>query len=258
MDEEQVEKDLKTIEEKETPNGKSTVEETTSETVEGGLINKEEVMEYEIEEMLADGTSKKKEIRVKHEKFTEINEKAKLFDQFTPLLTKIQKNPEVMDKLLGGGNTGEESLAERVTRIEEEQKTQKRAEIRKVLSDALAVWPDFKKHWSEVRSLVDALERQNMPYRDAVQRAYFAVNPAAISQKERLLVERQTIQEGNRKGTFSSSGGGGRFITAGRENTDEYELNEADKDFASRAGISPDLYKKHGNSEFIRNLEKQL
>src|SRR3990167_8389554 len=90
---------------------------------EDGLKNEEErkvlseITEEAVDELLADGTSDKKEVRIPYKKFQETNEKAKLFEQFSPLLSKLQENPELIDKVMKGES--KDSLEAKVARLEE-------------------------------------------------------------------------------------------------------------------------------------------
>ena len=113
-------------------------------------------------------------------------------------MDKVLENPELVESLLETKDKG--NLDERLGRLEEERKADKRNEIRTAVKEALSIWPDFKDKWSEVQPIVDSLTKSNVPYADALRRAYFAVNPeAAAAEKDRVAKEGL-----NRMGVFSS------------------------------------------------------
>lgn len=232
--------------ETETPEAPPTSEQTTQPAGDGVKTPEQEPSKEEVvEQLLADQTPRKKTVPLEYERFQEINEKSKLFDQFAPLLSKIQQNPAVIDQL--AKNTTE-TIDQKVARIEAELKAQKRAELKKVILDAAVVWPDFTEKWDEMRPLVESLEKRGLSTRDAVQRVYFAVNPDAAKQEGRLI-EHKAQEAENRLGTFSS--GGSVVRTPTTEET--YPLDDADKEFISvmrGKGIVLDekLYAKHADS----------
>lgn len=198
---------------------------------------------------LSDGSDADKKIEIAHDKFTELNEQAKLFQQFAPVLARLQKNPDLAKKLMEGDDPNK-SLEDRIAAIEEKERTAKTTEVKEVITKAVATWgADFKGHWDSVKALLPGLEASGLPYAEAVQRAYFAVNPEAAKGDKRLLDAQARNKEGKR-GQFAPAGGGHAPI-AHRDQEPEYAMNEADAEFARVAGIDPALYAKHA-----RHIEK--
>jgi hypothetical protein len=190
------------------------------------------------EDLLADGTSRRKKVTIPFDKFEENNEKAKLYDAFAPLLSKLNQNPDAVDQLLHSETN--ESLEERLARLEEQTKEKQRMEIKAVVTDALQTWPDFKNHWESVRPIAENLEKQGISYREAIQRAYFAVNPDAVDHDKRLLQQYTVQQIQNQRGTMQAGSGQAKVVS-----NDESDISAVDKEFAQKAGIPLDLYKKH-------------
>lgn len=243
------EKDLK--EEKETPSEESTDDKPASEEGETPLKKEEETPEEvpeeeelsddeKVAEMLKDGTPADKEIRVKKSKYDQNADKAKLYDAFAPVLDRLQKNPDILDKLVKDEDG--ETVEARIKRLEQSKVEDKRKETEIVLRNAITVWPDFNKFWSQVRPIADSLEKQGTSYTEAIQRAYFAVNPNAASQENRLIEQAQQMQ--NAQGTFVSSMGATKVV---REKGDSYPMSEEDKETARAMGIKPELYAKHAD-----------
>ena len=248
MEEGKKETDLKSgdeqFQEEKPQEGESTSEETTPEVVQDDLKQKES--EAIADELLSDGTPKRKEIRVKYDTFKEVNEKAKLYDSFEPLLSKLKEKPEVVDSLFEGKK---ETTEDRLTRLEEERKDDKRKEMKTVITEAITIWPDVQSRWQELRPLVEALEKQGLSYKEAFQRAYFAINPDAVRRDERLIEKKQAQDEQNRMGTFSFSSGATKVIHEDEEN----QLAPEDHEFiqimkAKGVMIDPKLYQKHAKS----------
>ena len=195
--------------------------------------NTEEV----IEELLANGTPAKKEVRIPYEKYREKDEKSKLFDQFSPILLKLKERPEVVDDLLQGKPL--EPWQERVERIEEELNLRKQSEMKSALSDALKVWPNLKEQWGELRPMVEILTQGGISYREALRRSFIAVNPESAGEAEKLAGE----AEAGRQGVFSSSAGVGKKVAAPQ--VQRYQMSPDDEAFAKMAGIDPALYEKY-------------
>ena len=193
------------------------------------------------EELLADSTSKKKIVPIPYERFVELNEKAKLMDQMGPLMSRLQQNPEVLDKI---NVPSPESVEARLAHLEEEQRVKKQVETRTVVEQAVKTWgEDFTKRFKgDIQPLVAALEKQGISYADAVQRAYFAVNPEAAQKETRLVEEGEARVQQNRMGRLSSSGGVMKPVKQEQQNV---VLSDIDRDFAQKAGIDPSLYSKH-------------
>ena len=240
----EVEEDLK--EEKETPSEESTDDKPTSEEGETPLKKEgEEVEEVlsddeKVAEMLKDGTPADKEIKVKKSKYDENADKAKLYDAFAPVLDRLQKNPDILDKLVK--HEDGETVEARIKRLEQDRINDKRKETEIVLRNAITVWPDFNKFWNQVRPIADSLEKQGTSYVEAIQRAYFAVNPDAASQDNRLVEQAHQMQ--NAQGTFASSMGVTKVV---QDKKDAYPMTEEDKEMAKALGLTPELYAKHAD-----------
>lgn len=192
---------------------------------------------------LGDGTPSDKDIRVNKEKFDDLNEKAKLLDQFAPILAKLQKDPELAKKLMAGDDPNA-SIQERLKALEDREKAVKTEEVTTVITSALKTWPEFRKHWDAVKSILPGLEAQGVPYADAVQRAYFAVNPEAAVAGKKIVQIGEARRRENDRGRMSAPGGGGPRVHATQEE-DGYQLSEADLAFARATGLDPKLYAKH-------------
>lgn len=223
-DDSKVSEDLKTQESK-----KEEKQETSPE-------NKEET----VDKLLANGTPADKEFVIPKTKYDELAEKSKLYESFAPLLAKLNKNTDMIDKLLEDKQG--ETLEQKVTRLEEVLKGQKRNEVRSVITDAVSTWSDFQGHWKNIQPIVSGLEQQGISYREAVERAYFAVNPEAMSRGESI----RAMQVENRMGIFSPSAGQTKVVHKESKEEGEYEMNDADRELAIKAGIPFELYKKHG------------
>lgn len=191
---------------------------------------------------LADGTDPKKKIEMPFDKFQDLNEKAKLLEQFAPVLAKLQKDPKLVEKLMAGDNP-EASIADRLSALEQRETASKKAEIRDVITKAITLWPDFRAKWDEIKPLVTGMEAAGIKYADAVQRAYFAVNPDAVKKQERLVQLETAKERENARGKGSMGGGGGPIVH--NDGDEAYNLNEADLEFARKTGIDPKLYAKH-------------
>lgn len=229
-------KDLDLKEESETPSAEST--ENNEPTASEGVTTPEpepEVTDDEVQQMLADGTPASKEIRVPYEKFQEKNEKAKLYDSFAPLLAKLNEKPELLDQL----SVGEKPIEEQVRELQEERLKDKRTQMETTIRQAISRWSDFREKWQQVQPLVAGLERQGVPYAEAVERAYFAVNPDALAKTERLKAN----DVSNSAGVFRSTKSYTPQVQ--RQDEEEYRLSDADRDFARQMGIDPKLYTKH-------------
>ena len=203
---------------------------------------KDKETEDAVEKMLADGTPARKTITIPKDKFDEQNDKSKLYDKLSPLMAKLAEKPELVDQLL---NTQDETLESRMARLEDETKTKKRSEMKTVITDAVSTWGDFQELWPEIRTIVASLEKQGLPYRDAVQRAYFAVNPDAIKESARIVdLEAATRIQNDRAKTGSS--GGFRPVVHQSANDDARSfMQDSDIEFAKKMNIDPELYKKH-------------
>ena len=177
------------------------------------------------------------------EKFEDLNEKAKLFDQFSPVLAKLQKDPKLIEKLMAGDDPNQ-SLDARLRALEQREQSAKQAEVRTTIQKAVSTWPDFRERWEEIKPILTGLEASGISYADAVQRAYFAVNPDAAKGDKRLIEQARNAER--QRGAMGGFGGGGGPIVH-REQDGEYLMNDADKQFAQKAGVDPKLYSKHAD-----------
>ena len=226
----------KTTSEEEQPLKKEEVEESEEKSDDVDSEG-EESSESKVEEMLSDGTPADKDFKIKKSKYDEISEKSKLYDELSPLLAKLNQNPDVIDKIMSSDDEGE-TVEQRLERLERDQKAKERDELRTTLSDAVNLWPDFHDKWSEIKPMFRQLEKQGLDKREALQRAYFAVNPEAVAQQQRLTA--QQLQ--NQKGKTSSSGGAVNKIVQERGS---YTMTAEDKEIARQMGISEEAYQKH-------------
>ncbi len=160
---------------------------------------------------LKDGTDGDKKIQVPKDKFDDLNEKAKLFEQFAPLLSKLRDNPTLIDKLMAGDDPSK-SLDERMKALENGVLTQKRGEIKATITKAIATWPNFKSRYEELKPILSGLTAQGVAYAEAVQRAYFAVDPDAATQGKRLVEKAKAAARENDRGRMGPGGGGGTEV----------------------------------------------
>lgn len=227
---------------KETDSDQSTEEETTQtseeekpEEVTEDLKSPEQI-EEKADELLADGTQKDKDITVPKPKLDDLTEKSKLFDEFSPLLEKLKNKPELVDQILGAqeGETPED----RIKRLEEESYSKRRIETHSAVVDALKIWPNFEKSWSDISPEVRSMIKRGVNVRDAIQRAFFAKNPSAMSNESRLFAQEVVSEQGK----MSSTSGQGFRV---KDESDDFQLDPRDKEFAEKAGIDPEKYKKH-------------
>src|SRR3990167_11147485 len=211
------EEENKDVNTEETGEESSASEETTSEesesaddsTGEDAIESTDDQAEEIAEGLLTDGTPRDKEIRVKKTKYDEQAEKAKLYDSFSPLLSRLNKNPEVLDRLL---EDKKETLEQRVHRLEDEKKVVKQAETKNVITQAVKTWSDFREKWDDIRPIVTSLENRGISYAEAVQRAYFAVSPEAVQDEARLVSMRQAETVRNKFGKTKCSGTKGKVV----------------------------------------------
>jgi len=163
-----------------------------------GIINKEDVQAKA--QALLDGTSKDKKIVVKKDRFDDRNEKAKLYEAHAPLLDKVLKDPELVEKLLE--TDGQGNVEGRLERLEAERKAEKRSEMRRVVTESITRWPNFEESWGEVQPMMDVLVKKGYSYQDAMSRAYIAIHPE-VAQAETERIAREGF---NREGSFSFGG----------------------------------------------------
>lgn len=193
------------------------------------------------EDLLHDGTPKDKDIRISKKKFDELNEKSKLYEASAPALALLQKDSDALKKLTKD-EEGEElsPLEQRIAAIEESQKAEKRKVMTDAVNRAIETWPDFTDKWNEVKPIADSLEKQGLSYAEALQRAYFAINPDAAQENKKLLAEYQLRQHENNAGKVS----GGASVSK-RDFDATIELSPDDKQMAQSLGMSEDMYRKH-------------
>ena len=189
------------------------------------------IHEKKAEELLS---GSEKRILVDKERFNERNEKAKLFETHAPLLEKVLKDPELVERLLDE-NQGND-LEGRLARLEEERKAEKRNDIRGAVSEALARWPDFEKSWSDIQPIADSLSKK-YTYKESLNRAYLAIHPEATAAE----AERLANEAGNKAGMFS---GGGSYSSNPSKINPETKLTEADKRNAKSLGKTEQEYAK--------------
>lgn len=192
---------------------------------------------------LKDGTPADKPITIPKDKFDDLNEKAKLLDQFSPVLAKLKDNPELLERLMAGDDPNK-SIADRLKALEDAALNDKREEIRNTITSAQKTWPDFKDRWAEIKPILAGLTASGLPYQEAVQRAYFAVNPDAIAKGERLVKLEKARGRENDRGRMAPGGGAGAPVV-GADDDSGYVLSDADMEFAKATGIDPKLYGKH-------------
>jgi putative heme iron utilization protein len=235
--EEENKEDLKEEQEGTPDEDESSSEENPSK-VEGDLKNDEDDASTVADELLKDGTGVDKKINVNKRKYDENAEKAKLYDSFNPLLAKLNQNPDLVDQIMD--NKGGESVEDRVKRLEEREATAKRGETKAVITEAVKTWPNFKEQWGEIQPIVKSLESMGVPYAQAVQRGYFAINPDAARESARLAEQHNANMMQNQAGTMGSSGGASKQVHEDIGQIDSHTI-----EMAHRAGVDPKLYKKH-------------
>lgn len=198
-------------------------------------LNTPETPEAKADKLLADGTSPKKDIKVSKEKFDDRNEKAKLYEAFAPILEKVRGKPELVEELLEISTKG--TLEERVGRMEEERRTQKRREMKEAITEALGKWSSFEQDWPEIREDVNRLNARGHSYREAVRRMYLALHP----EEAQAEAERQAQEGVKTLGTFSPAASySPRPVKAGPET----KLSEADKRVGRALGYKDEEYAK--------------
>ena len=87
-----------------------------------GDLKNEETSAQKAEKLL-DGTSKEKDFTIKKEKYDELSDKAKLYESNIVLIDKLNKRPDIVEKLLETDKRG--SLEEQVSQLVEENRVRK-------------------------------------------------------------------------------------------------------------------------------------
>lgn len=194
---------------------------------------------------LRDGTPADKPITVAKDKFDDLNEKAKLFEQFGPVLSKLKENPDLIERLMAGDDPSK-PLADRIKALESRADQDKRDEINTTIKSAAKKWPDFTKRWNDIKPILNGILASGVSYPVALQRAYFAVNPDAAKQNARLVAEEASRNSKGSRDKMDMGGGGGHGPIIGDEpEDDQYQMNDSDREFANKAGVDPKLYQKH-------------
>ena len=201
------------------------------------------------DDLLSDGTPASKDIRVKFDKFKDVSEKAKLYEQFAPTLKKIEErakdDPKFLDSLLETAEKGD--LKGRLERIEEELNAKTRSEVRQVLIDAVDLWgKKFQTSWNEIKPLADQLQKTGKySYREAVQRATLATVPELLQDGKRLVRRMDADRLRNQMGKNQQGGSAGYSPASNEQGA--YAMTDGDKTMAIRMGIDPKLYSKHAD-----------
>lgn len=169
---------------------------STNDTAGDGLKNQGT---KEKAEKLLDGTDPNKKITVNKQGYDERNDKAKLYESFAPIIDEVLKDPEIVKRF---AEKKEETVEDRITRLEAEQKSSKRVEMKEAVTAALERFKGFESSWDEVRPIAESLMKQGYSAKEAMRRGYLAVHPEeAGAEQERIAHDAQ-----NREGSFSSSG----------------------------------------------------
>lgn len=143
--------------------------------------------------------------KVEVQRFNEINDKAKLWEKYEPLVGKIMgkiaEKPDFVDDLLSGKK--EDPVEARLAKLEEERRAEQRTQLREAITEALSKWPDFEKSWKNVQPIVESLYRGGVPYKEAIRRGYLAINPEEAQAEAERIGQNQT----NNLGEFRQGGG---------------------------------------------------
>ena len=187
----------------------SITEEESQETV-GDNVKKsteeesEETQEVSDEEILQDGTEISKKT-VPYKRFQEVNEKAQKLDDYQDVIEAIEKDPTLKDKILGENQKKEstevdldEKIRTHLGPMVKELERLKSQEIVNSLKEKMSIYPDFKKHWSKIKTLVPALEAAGNSYSDALDIAYLA------AKRKEFLKPQETSDEGKTTTTAST------------------------------------------------------
>lgn len=138
--------------------------------------------------------------KVTKDRFADRNEKAKLYEAHAPLLDKVLKDPALVEKLLE--NQSSRNHEGRLRELEEERKSEKRAEIKRAIANALTIYPEFQKDWAEIQEDVMAKIKRGISPAEAIRREYIAFRPE-LAQAESERIAREGL---NREGELSFGG----------------------------------------------------
>lgn len=196
------------------------------------------------DDLLSDGTPASKDISIKKTKFDDLSDKAKLFEQYAPTLAKLHEkvkdDPTLLDKILDTPEKGD--LGERLAGLEKELDDRKRKETKSVLTQAIEMWQkEFTDHWKEIQPLTAELEKTGYTYREALQRATYAINPELLKNEKRLIRDREARDYENNQGKQAGGGSGGHAVHDGGK--DDYNTTDGDKMWAAKYNVDLKLYK---------------
>ena len=185
---------------------------------------------------LLDGTDRDKNITIKKDKYDDRNEKAKILEAYAPLLDKVLKDPELVERLLETQEKGD--VESRLRQLEEERKSEKRTEMRNAVNEMIERWgKDFENSWVEVEPIVVELYKKGIPYKKALRNTYLAFHPEAIE----VEAKRLTSEALNREGNFSEEGG---FSPNVNRITSPTKLTEDEKKIGKALGMTEENYVK--------------
>ena len=163
-----------------------------------------------------------KRILVDKDRFDDRNDKAKLYETFAPIIEKIKDKPDIVEKLLEVDKKG--SLEDRMNRMEEDRRAEKRRELTDAVKQALTRWPDFGKDYAEIQDQVDLFIKRGVPAGDALRRSYLALHP----EEAQAEAERMAKENANAFGQFSPASGS-RSVPPVQQRKTETTLNEREK-----------------------------
>jgi len=207
-------KDVKPGEE--TPSDKSP--ENNNSQAGDGVIAREKMPDEIAKELLDQG----KRILVDKNRFDDRNDKAKLYEIFAPIIDKVKDKPDLIEKLLDVDKKG--SLEDRMNRMEEDRRDEKRKELTDAVKQALTRWPDFGKDYPEIKDQVDLLIKRGVHAGDALRRSYLALHP----EEAQAEAERMAKENANALGQFSPVSGS-RSVPPIQQKKTETTLNEREK-----------------------------
>lgn len=230
MDENKENQDLNN--EKDTQEDESASDET-NESGSEDLKNADITQKAEHLMSLKDGTPADKNITISKKKYDDQNEKAKLYETHAPLLEKVLRNPKLVEELLETQTKG--NLEERLVRLEEEKKLERRRELKEALENAISQWDNFEKDWPELQEDVERFVRRGYSYQEAIQRNYLAMHPEAVQAE----AERMAQNRSRGLGEFSR---GSSYAPRFEKMSPRYKLTDDEKMVAQIMGKSEEEY----------------